>query len=190
MTYSSDGLEKLRELTEKLPPLPPVASVKPEIDITYIDFESTARGIFDLARTMTGAKSGYIALLSDDGSENEVLFLEAGGLPCTVDESLPMPIRGLRAESYKSGRAACDNDFMNSKWMKWMPEGHVDLKNVMFAPLNIGNKTVGLMGLANKDGDFTEHDQKIAEGFGHLAAIALSHSRTLEELKRSVEEGS
>ena len=47
-----------------------------------------------------GATSGYVALLSEDGAENEVLFLEAGGFPCDVDPKLPMPIRGLRAEAY------------------------------------------------------------------------------------------
>ena len=28
----------------------------------------------------------------------QVLFLDAGGLPCDVDPALPMPVRGLRAE--------------------------------------------------------------------------------------------
>ena len=99
------------------------------------DFATTARTIFDEARRMTGARSGYVALLSEDGSENELLFLEAGGLPCSVDPELPMPIRGLRAEAYRTGQAVMDNDFMASEWLAFMPAGHVDLRNVMFAPL-------------------------------------------------------
>ena len=51
------------------------------------------------AREATGAPSGYIALLSEDGEENELVFLESGGLPCSVDPELLMPVRGLRAES-------------------------------------------------------------------------------------------
>ena len=132
---------------------------------------------------MTGAQSGYVALLSDDGSENEVLFLEAGGLPCSVDPSLPMPIRGLRAQAYHTGRAVYHNDFMHSEWIKFMPEGHVTLKNVMFAPLNIGGKTVGIMGLANKPEDFVEADATLAGALGEVAAIALHNSRTLEQLE-------
>ncbi len=147
------------------------------------DFETTARGIFDAAREMTGAKSGYVALLSESGEENELLFLEAGGLPCDVDPELPMPVRGLRAESYHSGEVVSENDFMNSPWIKYMPEGHVELKNVMFAPLNIDRKTVGIMGLANKDSDFTENDKNMAAAYGQLAAIALKNSRTFEELQ-------
>ena len=121
-------------------------------------FEESAREIFDRCCEMTGAVSGYVALLSDDGEENEVLFLEAGGLPCNVDPNLPMPIRGLREIAYKTHKAVYDNSFMESEWTKYLPEGHVDLRNVMFSPLNLDNKTVGIMGLANKPEDFTDED--------------------------------
>ncbi len=149
------------------------------------DFASTARRIFDAARILTGAQSGYVALLSDDGEENELLFLESGGLPCLVDPDLPMPIRGLRAEAYKTGSVVLDNDFMNSEWASFMPPGHVDLGNVMFAPLNVEGKTVGIMGLANKPGDFSEDDVIVARAFGQLAAIALQKNRNLEALRDS-----
>jgi DNA-binding NarL/FixJ family response regulator len=145
------------------------------------DFETTARRLFDTCSQLIGVTSGYIALLSKDGSENDVLFLEAGGLPCTVDPELPMPIRGLRAEAYHSNKAVYHNDFMNSEWVDFMPKGHVILKNVMFAPLVINEKTVGVIGLANKAIDFNDNDAKMATGFGELAAIALQNSRNLDE---------
>lgn len=146
-------------------------------------FAGCARAIFDHCCDITGATSGYVALLSDDGSENEVLFLEAGGLPCNVDPELPMPIRGLRAEAYHSNKAVYHNDFMKSKWVDFMPKGHVVLKNVMFAPLVLAGKTVGIIGLANKASDFDDNDARIATGFGELAAIALENSYNLDRIK-------
>ena len=128
-------------------------------------FTESARAIFDHCKDLIGATSGYVALLSETGEENEVLFLEAGGLPCTVDPNLPMPIRGLRAEAYHSNKAAYHNDFMNSEWIDFMPKGHVILKNVMFAPLVIDAKTVGIIGLANKASDFNDNDAKMATCF-------------------------
>ncbi|MBW1694648.1 MAG: hypothetical protein JRJ41_10925, partial [Deltaproteobacteria bacterium] len=59
--------------------------------IIHREFEQTARCIFDSAKDLIGATSGYVALLSEDGMENEVLFLDDGGLSCTVDPNLPMP---------------------------------------------------------------------------------------------------
>lgn len=146
------------------------------------EFSVTAKKVFDSCAKLIGAKSGYVALLSDDGAENELLFLEDGGMPCTVDLELPMPIRGLRETAYRTGKVVYDNDFMKSEWVKFMPEGHMALPNVLFSPLNIANKTVGIMGFACKDGDFTEDDAKIAAAFGNYAAIALQNSRTMEEL--------
>ncbi len=149
------------------------------------DFAGTARRIFDAACKMTGAQSGYVALLSADGEENEVLFLESGGVPCTGDSSLPMPVRGLRAEAYQTGRTVLDSDFMYSRWVAFMPAGHVDLQKVMFAPLSIQGKIVGIMGLANKSEGFSEDDRRMAEAFGQLAAIALQNSRDREALQGS-----
>ena len=156
--------------------------------LAYHKFEDSARAIFDSAKVLTGATSGYVALLSDDGVENEVLFLDSGGLPCTVDPTLPMPIRGLRSEAYHLLQTVYDNEFTDSQWMKYMPTGHVALDNVLFAPLILEGKAVGLLGLANKLGGFTEDDARMATAFGELAAIALFNSRTLENLEKTERE--
>ena len=153
--------------------------------LRHREFQDAARAIFDSCKQLIGASAGYVALLSEDGSENEVLFLDAGGLPCSVDPSLPMPIRGLRGESYHSGKAVFHNDFPNSGWVKFLPEGHVNLDNALFAPLIIEGRTVGLLGLANKPGGFTENDARMATAFGDLAALALFNSQTLGALEYS-----
>jgi len=149
------------------------------------DFPTAARAVFDIAKEMTGATSGYVALLSKDGSENEVLFLDSGGLPCSVDESLPMPIRGLREVAYRENKPAYENSFMESKWINFMPEGHVVMKNVLFGPLVIGGKAEGLIGLANKPSDFTEDDAQIVMALSNLVAIGLNRTKIEAELRES-----
>ena len=153
--------------------------------LEYREFQNAARSIFDSCKNLIGATAGYVALLSADETENEVLFLDSGGLPCTVDPSLPMPIRGLRGEAYRTSKAVYNNEFSESEWMKYMPEGHVRLDNVLFAPLMIEGEAVGLLGLANKPGGFTENDARLASAFGELAAVALHNSRTLGLLENS-----
>ncbi len=153
--------------------------------LRYKKFEDIARAIFDKCKEMTGATSGYVALLSAAGDENEVLFLDPGGRKCIVDPSLPMPIRGLRETAYRTGKAVCDNNFATSKWWDYLPQGHVSLDNVLFAPLILEGKTVGLIGLANKPGDFDDDDLHIATAFGEFVAIALHNSQTLQRLQDS-----
>lgn len=155
--------------------------------LVHREFQVAARSIFDSCKVLVGAAAGYVALLSPDGANNEVLFLDPGGLPCSVDTSLPMPVRGLRAEAYRSRKAVFCNDFAGSEWNRYMPERHVPLENVLFAPLLIDGEPVGVIGLANKRGGFTEEDARLASAFGELAAVALRNSRTLESLKSSEE---
>ncbi len=146
-------------------------------------FPDVARVIFDSCKELIGASSGYVALLSIDGTENEVLFLDSGGSPCHVNPELPMPIRGLRAEAYRTGKTVYENDFSNSNWIKFIPEGHVRLENVLFSPLTIDDKVVGLLGIANKSGGFTEDNAKMATSFAELASIAFMNSRSIETIK-------
>jgi len=155
--------------------------------LEYHEFKDSAQSIFDSCKNLIGATAGYIALLSKDGAENEVLFLDSGGLSCTVDPSLPMPIRGLREEAYRTGKTVFHNDFSKSEYVKFMPKGHADLHNVLFAPLVIKEKVTGLIGLANKTNGFTENDARMASAFGEFAAVALQNSRTLEALENSEE---
>ena len=153
--------------------------------LKHREFAEAARVIFDQCKALIGATAGYVALLSPEGTENEVLFLDSGGLSCSVDPLLPMPIRGLRAEVYHTGQAAYENDFDSSGWASLLPEGHVTLDNVLFAPLTIDGAVVGLLGIANKPGGFTQNDARLGTAFGELAAVALSNSRTLDALQSS-----
>lgn len=151
--------------------------------LQYREFKDAARAIYDSCKAITGATAGYVALLSKDGTDNELVFLDSGGLPCSVDPLLSMPTRGLRGEVYRTGRALYDNNFTDSEWKKYMPEGHVSLSNVLFAPLKVEGTVIGLLGLANKPEGFNDKDVRMAGAFGELAAVSLINSRTLQSLE-------
>ena len=149
---------------------------------TFLD---ASRSIFDTCKQLTGATAGYVALLAENGEEADVLFLDSGGRPCGVDPDLPMPIRGLRAEALQSGRPVYENGFADSKWAALMPPEHAKLDNVLFAPLLLHGEAMGLIGLANKPGGFTDEDADMAAAFGELASVALLNSRTHDALQES-----
>ena len=152
--------------------------------LVHQGFEEAARAVFDVCKEVVGAASGYVALSTPDGRENELVYLDSGGAPCTVDPGLPMPIRGLRAEASREARAVFHNDFSNSQWMQYLPEGHLHMRNVLFAPLIIDGSAVGLLGLANKPTDFTQEDADIASVLGEFAAIALRNAKSEDERNR------
>lgn len=152
--------------------------------LRYQTFEDVAQAIFESCKNLIGAKAGYVALSNQERTENEVVYLDSGGLECTVDLSLPMPIRGIRGKVYGSGKTIYHNDFSKSEWVKFLPAGHTKLENVLMAPLTINKKTIGLMGMANKPGGFTDDDSRLATAFGELASVALFNSRLLGSLQK------
>ncbi|KKM12568.1 hypothetical protein LCGC14_1720050 [marine sediment metagenome] len=172
-----EGSRKILEALESTRLLDAIKAI-----LKYKEFHGSAKANFEICKSLIGATAGYVALLSEDGSENDVLFLDTGGNNCTIDPNLPMPIRGLRAEVFKTGKVLYDNNFIKSQWVKFIPTGHAEFKNVMFAPLKIENKAVGLIGLANKEGGFNHNDIKIVSAFSELTAIALNNSMMIENL--------
>jgi PAS domain S-box-containing protein len=149
------------------------------------DFKETAQAIYTILKKYLGSAAGYVALLSKDEKDNELLFLDAGGLSCRVDPSLPMPVRGMRAEAYRTGKVIYDNNFPESPWAGFLPKDHARLDNVLFSPLIIQEKVVGVIGLANKPGGFTDQDAQAAGIFGELAAIAFDKLQAAERLKNA-----
>lgn len=148
-------------------------------------FEAAAKIIYQSCKIVIGAKAGYMALLGEDSGKNDVLLVDAGGLPCLEGQTLPMSRRGLGGEACRLGRPLFENDFELSPWRQFLPEGHVHLANVLFAPLMVAGRVAGLLGLANKPGGFTIHDAHLAERFTDFAAIALRQKRIEDTLRES-----
>ena len=149
------------------------------------EFATAARSLFRSCRELVGARAGYLSLLGRDGTTNDLVFLDTGGLPCSVDQSLPMPIRGLVGEVLRTGKAEFDNLASTPAWSGSVPGGHVVLENVLFAPLALDGVTAGVLGLANKPGGFSDNDARLATAFAELAAVALLNSRTERELREA-----
>ncbi len=155
--------------------------------LEYREFKDAARVIYNICKNFIGATAGYIALLSMDGKENELAFLDSCGLDSSVDMSHKMPVRGLCAKVYRSRKTIYDNGLKNSKWTESMPKGHAVPGNVLFTPMLIKGEAVGLLGLANKPGGFSEYDSLVASEFADIAAVALNNGRTMKSLENSEE---
>ena len=155
--------------------------------LEHREFKDAARDIYNICKGFIGATAGYIALLSPDGREDELAFLDSDGLGPTEEQSRTMPVRGLRAKVYRSRMTIYENGFKNSKCTEFMPKGHAELDNVMFAPMVIKGEAVGLICLADKQGGFSEYDSRVASEFAEIAAVALKNGRTMKSLENSEE---
>ncbi len=153
--------------------------------LVHRDFEPAARGIFEACRNLIGAGAGYVGLLNEDGTRDNVLLGYPEGLSWRGILASSRPLRELRAEVYLTAGAMYLNglSYANDGWVG--AEESTMVENVLFAPLRVEDNAVGLLTLANKAGGFTEEDARVASAFGELAAVSLESSRALEALELS-----
>jgi len=150
-------------------------------------FEMAAREVFGLCGKLIGAGAGYVALVSEDGRQSTILSALPGQFEDRVGTLPHMPISRLSSKAFSSGRAVYENAFMESKWAEELPEGHQSINNILYAPLIVEGKALGVIVLANKPGGFSSRDALMASAFGEIASIALRNSRIMEALERSEE---
>ena len=153
--------------------------------LVYRDFEPAARAIFDACKNLIGADGGYVGLMNEDGTKDNVLFATPEDLSWTWILTTSRPLRELRAEVYLTGKAMFLNGLTSARGSRMVMEEYALVDNVLFAPLRVEDNAVGLLALANKKGGFVEEDARMASAFGELASVSLESSRALEALELS-----
>jgi PAS domain S-box-containing protein len=153
----------------------------------FREFGGAAYAIFAACKNLLGAAAGYIVLLAEGEGDNELVYLNPGGMPRLLDQEPPPPLKDLLETAYQAGKVSYINDFHASQWGERLTQGHPAIDNILLAPMLIKGIAVGLLGLINKPAGFTENDARLASAFAELAAIALFNSRALESLESSEE---
>ena len=148
--------------------------------LLHHEFEPAARAIFDACRNLIGAEAGYVGLINEDGSRDDVLFSYPAEMTWGQTLVASRPMRELRAEVYLTGKAM----YLNQLASRGFSE-QVEVENILFAPVTVGDNTVGLLAFANKAPGFSEEDTRMASAFAELAAVSLASSRTWEALDMS-----
>ena len=155
--------------------------------LVYRDFEPAARAIFDACKNLVGAGAGYVGLMNEDGTRDNVLFSSPEGFSWAELLVRSRPVRELRAEAYLTGKAMYLNGLNPGGETRIGVEEQELVENVLFAPLNVQDNAVGLLGFVNKSERFIEEDARMASAFSELAAVSLESSRALEALELSEE---
>jgi diguanylate cyclase (GGDEF)-like protein/PAS domain S-box-containing protein len=155
--------------------------------LLYRDFEPAARAIFDACKNLIGADAGYVGLMNEDGTRDDVLFSTPEEFARTQLLVRSRPVRELRAEVYLTGKAMYLNGLNPGGGTEFGSHQQGTVENVLFAPLSVQDSAVGLLGFVNKPEGFTEEDARMASAFSELAAVSLESSRALEALELSEE---
>jgi len=156
-----------------------------QVALSKPSFQVAVKDIFTLCKSLIGATAGYVALHPEDGQGDLVVFGDPGGAPGAGELSLPTLVSGLQGEAYGRGTPIFHNALNQSEGAHLLPGGPAILDNILFAPLQAGGKILGVLGLANKPGGFSEDDTNLAAGFAELATVSLINQQAEEALRQS-----
>lgn len=155
--------------------------------LEYHEFKDAAHTIFKTCKRLMGARAGYVALLASDSMGYELLLAEPCELAATFAHVLPEPVLELYESACKSGRAVFLNEPARGLPLEVSAQAKAAVENVLFSPLLISAKPVGMLAFFNKPGGFTECDALLATAFGGFAALSLQKNQIAESLIESEE---
>lgn len=148
------------------------------------EFAVTARRIFDIARDITRAKSGYMILLGEPDEEDELILFEPGDIAFARDAAPRFTTANLIGEAFRQAPADVETSLAR-RWAAILPDERMEPRAFLAVPLVLDGRTIGIMSLANKPRGFDSDDRRIASAFGQLVAVGFGRWRTEQRLVES-----
>ena len=153
---------------------------------------------------MTGSKFGMIGEVNEQGRFDTIAVSDPGWSACDIPEAdalamlSDMPIRGIWSTALRVGQSQIVNDPASHPDRVGTPQGHPPINCFLGVPLVRGNKTVGLIALANKPGGYNPDDRQTIETlsvsfvealFGKRAEVNLqAYTTQLEQSNRKLKD--
>jgi len=138
------------------------------------------------AQKMTDSKYAFYGFISED---EKTMALHAWSQEthsdCNVmDKTLHFQIQkaGIWADAVRKRQVVTLNDFQTeAPGKKGLPHGHVALTRLMVVPLVVGDKVLSIAAVANKQGEYTEADEKQMQAFLRNVQILIDRKNAEEE---------
>jgi PAS domain S-box-containing protein len=143
--------------------------------------------------SITRSQYSFVGLMSEDESVMHVhAWSRAVMAECDVEDKIldfPIAKAGIWAEAVRQRKPVIINDLAKSHPQKrGYPQGHVEIRRYLGVPVFEGERIAALVSVANKAGEYTEHD---CGGLGSLLTDAwrlIQRRRAEEKLKQKLDE--
>ena len=117
------------------------------------------------AINITNSKFGYIYDYDSNNQEIKINRWSKNTLKeCkiqNIQREIKLEETGRWADAIKYKKSIIINDLKNPKY----PKGHIEITRLLASPIIIDDNIVGIIGVANKENDYTEDDAKQIEFF-------------------------
>jgi signal transduction histidine kinase len=85
-------------------------------------------------------------------------------------------------------RSKISNDVAHDPDRVGQPRGHPPVRTFMGVPLQVGEKVIGMIGVANKLSGYTADEERLLSTFANQVAVAIENARLYEDQRRMIGE--
>jgi signal transduction histidine kinase len=87
-----------------------------------------------------------------------------------------------------NGRSKISNDVLHDPDRAGQPRGHPPVRTFMGVPLQVGERVMGMIGVANKLDGYTVDEERLLSTFANQVAVAIENARLYEDQRRMIDE--
>src|SRR6202171_3780752 len=77
------------------------------------------------------------------------------------------------------------NDVLHDPDRVGQPKGHPPVRTFMGVPLQVGERVIGMIGVANKPSGYTTDEERLLSTFANQVAVAIENARLYEDQRRA-----
>ena len=161
--------------------------------LTCETVENVVEKCLEVAEELTDSEFSFIGEVNENERLDDRAIIPPGWDACTSNlEKSRELLSNMEIVSYwgrtvKEGKSQIVNDPDSDPDRRGIPEGHPPIKSFLGVPLKQGNKTIGLIALANKEGGYTEGDKDNIETLSVAFVEALKRKQAEIELKETLD---
>jgi signal transduction histidine kinase len=140
---------------------------------------------------LTQSAFGFIGLLVNDGQEMDVAAIK-GFEPSDPDfyENFRLiPVRpSVFGVVITNESSKISNDVLHDRDRVGQPRGHPPVRTFLGVPLQVGQRVIGMVGVANKSSGYTTDEERLLSTFANQVAVAIENARLYEDQQRMIDE--
>lgn len=85
-------------------------------------------------------------------------------------------------------RSKISNDVLHDPDRVGQPPGHPPVRTFLGVPLQVGERVIGMIGVANKPSGYTADEERLLSTFANQVAVAIENARLYEDQQRMIAE--
>jgi signal transduction histidine kinase len=139
---------------------------------------------------LTQSAFGFIGLLSGDQQMDVAAIKGFEPLdPHFYENFRLIPVRpSVFGVVITNRRSKISNDVLHDPDRVGQPRGHPPVRTFMGVPLQVGERVIGMIGVANKLGGYTADEERLLSTFANQVAVAIENARLYEDQRRMIDE--